>query len=170
MKQVLLVDDNVGDRALLRYNFGWYGYEAMEAGNGEEGLALARAERPDLIVSDALMPVMDGFRFLQAVKADPDLRPIPFIFYSAVYTGQREEELALRLGALAFIAKPKGREEFWAEVSNALVASPETLFRRVPPPLDPNSFIEEYNRLVALKLEEKVKELEEANSKLREPG
>lgn len=168
MKCVLLVDDNINDRAILRYNFGWYGYDSLEAANGLEGLKLARAEHPDLIVSDALMPVLDGFRLLQAVKADPELREIPFIFYSSIYTGKQEEQLALKMGALAFIAKPKGREEFWAEVSRALVSSPEVLFRPTPPPLDQRRFIEEYSQVVALKLEEKVRELEEANRKLRE--
>lgn len=168
MRCVLLVDDNLTDRTLLRYNFGWYGYQSLEAANGLEGLQLARAEHPDLIVSDALMPVMDGFHLLQAVKADPSLRSIPFIFYSAVYTGRQEEELALQMGALAFIVKPKGREEFWAEVSQALVSTPEVLFRPTPPPIDPHHFIEEYSQIVALKLEEKVKELEEANRRLRE--
>jgi len=170
MKRVLLVDDNINDRTLLRYNFGWYGYDSLEAANGLEGLELARAEHPDLIVSDALMPVLDGFHLLQAVKADPELRAIPFIFYSAVYTGQQEEELALKMGALAFIAKPKGREEFWAEVSRALVCTPEVLFRPTPPPLDHHHFIEKYSQVVALKLEEKVRELEEANRRLREEG
>ena len=168
MRKVLLVDDTVSDRAILRYNFGWYGYVVLEAGNGLEGLELARAQRPDLIVSDALMPVMDGYRFLQAVKEDPDLHPIPFIFYSAVYTGRDEERLALKLGAAAFIVKPKSRDEFWAELSQAVIPSPQSLLAPKPPVLEYKNFIEEYSQIVALKLEEKVKELEAANHALQE--
>jgi len=168
MRKVLLVDDTVSDRTILRYNFGWYGYTVLEAGNGLEGLELASVQRPDLIVSDALMPVMDGYRFLQAVKEDPDLRPIPFIFYSAVYTGRDEEQLALKMGAMAFIVKPKGREEFWTELSNALIPPVQATLASKPPCLGHADFIKEYNQIVACKLEEKVKELEAANPSSQE--
>jgi len=126
MKWVLLVDDNLNDRELLRYNFEWHGYRSILASNGLEGLEQARnCKELDLIVSDAEMPDMDGFRFLQSVKHCPDLKDIPFIFYSAVYN-KDVEQLALKMGACAFISKPKGREEFWAEVCKALLGPKPT--------------------------------------------
>ncbi|MBI5484334.1 MAG: response regulator [Deltaproteobacteria bacterium] len=152
MKWVLLVDDSATDRQLLRYNFDWYGYRSIEAANGLEGLEQARnCKELNLIISDAGMPVMDGFQFLQSVKHDPALRKIPFIFYSAVYTSRQDGELALRMGARAFIAKPKGREEFWTEVCKALL-EPEASF---PPPrprtIDNEEFVLEHSRILGSK-------------------
>ena len=115
---VLIVEDNDNDRRLLRYTFEHHGCTVIEAKDGKEGLDLASVHRPDIIVSDALMPVMDGFQLLQALKSDQELRSIPFVFYSATYTGQNEAELALSLGAEAFMLKPKEPEELWEEGSD----------------------------------------------------
>src|SRR6185369_927273 len=105
--KTLVVDDNAADRKILRYLLERRGCEVIEATNGAEGLAAARSHKPALIISDALMPKMDGFQFLRKVKIDPVLRTIPFIFYSTVYTGSRDEKLAMSLGADAFVVKPK---------------------------------------------------------------
>jgi len=112
--KVLIVDDNDDDRKILKYNFKQHGCEViLEARNGKEGLALARMHKPDLIVSDGLMPVMDGFHLLRFIKKDEELKSIPFIFYSAVFDGNKEVEFATSLGATKFIVKPVGPEEFW---------------------------------------------------------
>lgn len=152
MKWVLIVDDNVSDRHLLRNNFKWYGYRSIEASNGLEALEHARnCKKLDLIVSDAEMPVMDGFEFLQSVKHDPLLKDIPFIFYTAIYTCQSDEQLALRMGAQAFIAKPKGREEFWTEVCKALLGPKPTFPPPKPQRLKQWEFITEHKRIMDLK-------------------
>jgi CheY-like chemotaxis protein len=112
--KVLIVDDNDSDRKILRYNFEQHGCETiLEARNGKEGLVLARMHKPDLIVSDGLMPVMDGFHLLRFIKKDEELKSIPFIFYSAIFDGAKEIEFATSLGATKFIVKPIGPEEFW---------------------------------------------------------
>ena len=110
---VLIVEDNANDRKLLRQNLEHHGCTVIEARDGEEGLDLAIRHHPDIIVSDALMPRMDGFQLLRALKADPYLKSIPFLFYSATYTCELEEPLALSLGAYAFVAKPAESEELW---------------------------------------------------------
>jgi CheY-like chemotaxis protein len=115
---VLIVEDNANDRRLLRYTFEHHGCTVIAAKDGKEGLELAAAHHPDIIVSDALMPAMDGFQLLRALKSDQELRSIPFAFYSATYTGQNEAELALSLGAEAFMLKPKEPEELWEEGSD----------------------------------------------------
>ena len=97
--KTLIVDDNAADRKILRYLLERHGGEIVEAADGEEALTLARRERPALIISDALMPRMDGFQLLRRIKGDAELRAIPFIFYSSVYTGKMDEDLALALGA-----------------------------------------------------------------------
>ena len=153
MKWVLIVDDNANDRQLLRYNFEWFGYRSIEAANGVEGLEQARnCKTLDLIISDAEMPIMDGFEFLQSIKHDPKFQEIPFIFYSAVYVSQHDEQLALSMGARAFIAKPKGREEFWIEVCKALLAPKQTFPPPKPLRLDQEEFIAEHSRIAALKM------------------
>src|SRR6185369_297950 len=103
--KTLVVDDNAADRKILRYLLERRGCEVIEAADGSEGLTMAEIHVPALIISDALMPKMDGFQFLRKIKTDPALRNIPFIFYSSVYTGTRDEQLAMSLGADAFVVK-----------------------------------------------------------------
>jgi len=161
---VLIVDDNSDDRRLLRYSLAKHGCEQIiEARDGQEGLEMAKVHRPDLIISDALMPRMDGFEFLRMVNMDDELKAIPFVFHSAVYTGLKDKELALSLGAEAFIAKPKEPEEFWEELAE-IIKRCETGGER-PPAAEPlpeeKEYLRKYSGVVAAKLEEKVRELEE---------
>lgn len=168
--KVLIVDDNANDRALLRYNLEHRDCTVIEASNGAEGLHLASIQQPDLIISDALMPVMDGFQFLRAAKKDDTLQTIPFIFYSAVYTGNQEAEFALSLGAEAFIFKPKDPDSFWTELKGIIDASKSGKPQPSPQDVidDEHDYLQRYNTIVATKLEEKVKELEAANAKIQQ--
>ena len=97
----------------MRYTLERHGCKVIEARDGEEGLDLAIHHQPDVIVSDVLMPRMDGFQLLRALKADPFLKSIPFLFYSATYTGEQDERLALALGADAYMVKPA---ELWEKI------------------------------------------------------
>lgn len=161
---VLIVEDNSDDRKLLHYTLEFHGCTVIEAQNGLEGFSLATLHKPDIIISDALMPRMDGFQFLRAVKAEPDLASIPFLFHSAVYTGDAEVELAFSLGAAAFVVKPTEPELLWKKICAILASIPaETASNR---PLSINEseehFLREYGRIVATKLEEKVAELQQS--------
>jgi len=164
--KVLIVDDSRSDRKVIRYNFEWHGWEVVEASNGRQGLEVAATEKPDVIISDCLMPGMDGFQFLHELKKLTELRSIPFIFYSAVYTGSREAELALSLGAKAFLEKPKSPDELWEEVGRIMAA--ESAGEGVSPAgaLREEDFLRNYSQMVAGKLEEKVRELSEVNESL----
>jgi PAS domain S-box-containing protein len=166
--KILVVDDNAVDRRLLRYNLEHHGCEVIEAENGVEGLRAADSGSPDVIVSDALMPEMDGFQFLRRVKMDERLRRIPFIFYSAVYTGDNEAELAKTLGAEAFIAKPLDPEAFWLSLSETLDkcnARKETS-ATAGLAAHEEEFLRRYSHIVSAKLEDKVRELEQANAEI----
>lgn len=160
--KILVVDDSRKERKLLRFSFECHGYRVVEAGNGRKGLEMASLERPDLILSDTLMPVMDGFQFLNEVMAVEELKRIPFIFYSDAYAGNREEEVALAMGAQAFIKRPKSAGELFEEVGRVLAqvaAGP-----RNPPPAQKSGVVlENYSQIAATKLEERVRELAEAN-------
>ncbi|MFA5354893.1 MAG: response regulator, partial [Thermodesulfovibrionales bacterium] len=159
--KVLLVDDNAGDRVLLRRCFERHGYEVSEAADGQAGLEAAGSWRPDLIISDALMPVMDGFQFLRRLRQDEELAAIPFIFYSAVYSAEADEQLALSLGADAFIVKPKEPDQFWAEMESCLREFP-ALERRKGRQVtgQEGESLWRYCCITAHKLEGKVGELE----------
>ena len=163
--KVLVVDDSRSDRKVIRYNFEWHGCQVIEAANGRQGLELAAREKPDLIISDCLMPIMDGFHFLYELKRLTELKSIPFVFYSAVYTGSKETELALSLGARTFIEKPKNPDELWEEVGRimALPAAEGGIPARV---WREDDFLRNYGQMVAGKLEEKVRELSEVNESL----
>ena len=159
--KILIVDDNADDRNILRYYLAHVALVILEAVNGEEGLAIATTERPDLIISDALMPNVDGFEFLREVRRSKVLRNTPFIFYSAVYTGNKDKELALSLGADAFMVKPLEAEEFLTQLKGLLENLDSTKERPVSELLEEDEkFLKIYSQLVAAKLEDKVRELE----------
>ena len=101
--KILVVDDIEDVRMILRIALEKTGYEVEEAVNGVRALELIRRSLPDLIISDILMPEMDGFAFCRAVKSDQQLRTIPFIFYTATFIEPKDEKLAMALGASRFI-------------------------------------------------------------------
>lgn len=164
--KVLVVDDSRSDRKVLRYNLEWHGCQVVEASNGRQGVEMADREKPDLIISDCLMPIMDGFHFLHELRKLTELRNIPFIFYSAVYTGSKETELAVSLGARAFIEKPKEPDELWEEIGRILATGTSGGVETEQRVLAEEEFLKDYSEMVAGKLEEKVRELSETNESL----
>jgi PAS domain S-box-containing protein len=168
IETILIVDDNDDDRLLLRYYLESFHCRIIEAADGAEGLAVALRERPDLIISDAHMPEMDGFQFLRAVRRSPEIRDVPFVFYSAVYTGDRDAELAHSLGALAFIFKPKDPEEFHAELDQILRTLEKEESAPSPTLLENDeAYLRSYSRVVAARLVDKVRKLRASESKFR---
>ena len=167
MKRVLVVDDKAENLYLLRALMQGHGFEVDEARHGAEALAKARARPPQLVVSDLLMPVMDGYTLLRQWKADPELAAIPFVVYTATYTDARDERLALDLGADAFILKPAEPADFMARIDAVLVrqAARAPTPARAPLP-DEGLLLKEYSQALVHKLEDKMIELEQANRSL----
>ena len=168
MKHVLIVDDLEENRYLLQSLLQGNGYRVTAVCDGIEALTAARREPPDVIVSDALMPNMDGFSLCRAWMQDPVLQTIPFVFYSATYTSADDEKLALALGAVRYLIKPQEPEHFIQELNAVLQ---ELAARRSPGPLSPldeTVFHALHDATLSRKLLDKITQLEAANRSLLE--
>lgn len=168
MTRVLIVDDKPDNLYYLQALLGGHGYEVVAARHGAEALTKARQDPPDLVVSDLLMPVMDGYTLLRHWKADARLREAPFIVYTATYTEPQDEQLALDLGADAFILKPSEPDAFMQRLEEVLAGVTEEP-PSVPrlPAGDDDALLETYSETLIRKLEEKSLELERTNRALR---
>jgi PAS domain S-box-containing protein len=169
MKRLLVVDDDEENLYLLRMLLEGQGFAVDLANNGAEALEKARQDPPDLIVSDILMPVMDGFALCRQWKADDCLSRVPFVFYTATYTDRRDEQLALDLGADAFIIKPAEPENFMAEIL-AVLARAEAGHPVSPHEIEGEGKVtlQQYNEALVRKLECKMLQLENANQTLEQ--
>lgn len=163
MTRVLIVDDKEDNLYYLKVLLEGHGCAVTTAGHGAEALVKARQSPPDVVISDLLMPVMDGYTLLRHWKADPSLGRLPFIVYTATYTEQADEDLALDMGADAFIRKPAEPEDFLAELHKVR----QTAVKRGGLGGDDRAALESYSRLLIRKLEEKTLQLEEANRALQ---
>jgi two-component system cell cycle sensor histidine kinase/response regulator CckA len=124
--RVLLVDDDATQLKLCRLRLLDAGYAVQTAQNASDALALARAHRPNAIVSDVLMGDVDGFGLVRQVREDPSLGHIPVILLSAHYRGEEDRQLALRLGAAALVARtPEFETELAALRSSLADSAPE---------------------------------------------
>lgn len=106
MMRVLVVDDSPDNLSLFQAILEKKNYEVTTALNGEEALQILHKTPFDLILSDILMPVTDGFRFLQECKSDAKFQKIPFIFVTGAFLDKKDEELALQIGVASFVRKP----------------------------------------------------------------
>lgn len=169
--RVLVVDDKPENLYLLRSLLAGHGYEVEEAPDGAEALRKAREHPPDVVISDLLMPVMDGFALLREWKTDPRLQRIPFIVYTATYTDPEDERLVQDLGADAFIIKPAEPEPFLARLRQVLEqAARNALPQSQPRTEDWAHLTARHARALIRKLEQKRAELERLNRELTLAG
>ena len=157
--RALVVDDLGYNLRTLRAIFQSAGYDVETAADGQAALDAVRARRPDFIITDILMPRLDGFQLCRAIKTDPALASIPVVFYTGSYTESADREFGTGLGAAAYLLKPMEPKELLSAVARAL-GQPE-------PTLKPRSNLREtfataYADRVAAKLQEKVTELNRA--------
>ena len=120
---VLLVEDNEVNRYLVRFLLEKGGFRVITADNGREAIELARRERPDLILMDIQMPVMDGFEATVQLKADAELRAIPVVALTA-YAMPHEREQAMAAGCVGHIEKPIDTRTFVEQVNAFMPTAP----------------------------------------------
>jgi len=104
LRKILIIDDEFPVGYLIKINLEAEGYEATLALSGEEGLEKAKASPPDLITLDVLMPEMDGFQVLEALKRDEELNSVPVIIISVVNEMRRKR--GIEMGAADYLLKP----------------------------------------------------------------
>ncbi|MBP0905680.1 sigma 54-interacting transcriptional regulator [Mariniflexile gromovii] len=118
-KTILIVDDIFENLYLLRVILEEAGFNVIEANDGSEGLKkLYEHNGVDLIISDILMPIMDGYLFCQACKKEKLFKSIPFVFYTSTYTDKLDEDFALKLGAAQFLRKPIDHDQLLFTVND----------------------------------------------------
>lgn len=116
---VLIVDDDELLVELLAFKLGQKGASVSSASDGEEGLAMARTEKPDLVVLDGMMPGMDGFEVLRQLKESEETKDIPVVMLSA--RGQEQDVVSgLNLGAAEYLSKPFMPEELILKIQRLL--------------------------------------------------
>jgi len=125
MKKILVVEDNADVReeilAILRFE----GFEVRDADNGRRGLELMKEWTPDIVVCDLMMPDMDGYAMLEALRADPQSRAIPFLCLTA-RAERRDMRKAMELGADDYLTKPFTAEELLAALGAATARAART--------------------------------------------
>ena len=119
MAKILIAEDERDIRDLITFTLRFAGYEVVAANNGEEAIALAKEEIPDLILLDVRMPRMTGYEACALIKADPRLQDIPVIFLSA--KGQEAEiQAGLQAGASEYLLKPFAPDQLTARIKAVL--------------------------------------------------
>ena len=162
MATILIVDANPSDRRSYVTLLGNFGHRFLEANDGVQALELARAELPDLIITDILMPHMDGFTLVRRLRAEPLLASVPVIFQTADYDVSEIHRLARASGIQHILRKLAEPQEILRAVQAALKQP------TIPSGLPQTGQLErEHLQLLADKLYQKVSELEKANERLR---
>lgn len=162
--RVLAVDDDAHSLRLLHLQLRGHGMDVVEARDGADALEQTASCAPDVIISDLLMPVMDGYTLLRRVRADPRLAQIPFIVHTATYTDARDEQLARDLGADGFLVKPAEPAVLLRAIDAAVSGARA---RPVPAPAAADDeVLQAYSAVLVAKLEDKAAALEAANRAL----
>ncbi|HRS98329.1 MAG TPA: response regulator, partial [Smithella sp.] len=170
MPKIIVADDDQQSRIYLEDLFKSQNFDVTGVVNGALALEAARKNPPDIIISDILMPVMDGFMLCREWKKDETLKNIPFVFYTATYTDSQDEKLAMDIGADLFLIKPCEPDVILKKIRD-LLAQREAEKNRLAAEnkaSEEKFILERYNISLFRKLESKVHDLEAANLRIQE--
>lgn len=148
---LLVVEDIPNVLDLLAVALRFKGYPVLTATNGQEALTKIAEEHPALVITDILMPKMDGFALVHEIRKNLKTSSIPVIFLSATYVTLEDKRFALNLGAVRFLEKPVDTEEFLLSVAEVLTQGPMS----VPPPMEMSNFYQGYSQRLESKLRHK---------------
>lgn len=163
----LIVDDNATNLKLLRVQLAAEGHSVVEAANGIEALRVLARESVDGIVSDILMPEMDGFRLCLEIRKQEKLSALPFIFYTSTYSSPQDQQLAKTVGADSYLSKPAPT----SVILRALDEAAQKTSPRIAAPAtqhDESYVLKQYNAALVRKLEQRNTELEDAFRQLQD--
>ena len=167
--KILIVDDKKENLYFLETLLNGIGYETISANNGAEAIDLAKKSDIQLIISDILMPVMDGFTFCRNCKKNENLKNIPFVFYTATYTEPKDKEFALSLGAVKYILKPQEPDVFIEIIEEVLNDVNSDKIKNIPNDgVSEDVVLREYNSVLVNKLEDKMRQAEQKEIELKE--
>ena len=153
---LLVVEDVPHILQLLEVTLRFKGYPVTTARNGQEALEKIAVEHPALVITDILMPKLDGFALVHRLRTDPKTNRIPIIFLSATYVTPEDKQFALSLGAVRFLEKPVDTEELLLTVAEVLTAGPAT----GPMPMDEEQFYKGYRDRLESKLRHKISQIQ----------
>lgn len=148
---ILVVEDVPNILDLLAVTLRFKGYPVITAANGQIAIERIAEQRPALVITDILMPKMDGFALMHKLRTDPKTNQIPVVFLSATYVTPEDKAFALSLGAARFLEKPVDTEEFLLTVAEILTQGPPT----VPAPMSQEEFYHGYRERLESKLRHK---------------
>lgn len=165
MATILVVDDRYANRAVLVTLLTRAGHRVLQAADGNEALAVCRLERVGLVISDVLMPVMDGFELVRELRRDEKTTDIPVIFYTAHYSEPEAKALAISSGVSWVLTKPAHHDALLQIVGRALAGETDAGGFADPSP-SVQAKEREHLRLLTDKLSETVDALRESNARL----
>src|SRR5659263_99052 len=156
----VLVVDNKKDRIILSKIMLSHGFDVSEAGNGYEALEKVETESPDLILSDIMMPGMDGFMLIRKIKGNEKTKDIHFIFTTKSFVSDEDKELGFSLGAARFLKKPLKMGELLGEIDSVLKEHKAGKLTSGHEITD-KEYLKKYSAQLSLKLESRVRMLEQ---------
>jgi len=149
---ILVVEDIPNILNLLEITLRFKGYPVVTALNGQEALECIEKQRPAMVITDVLMPKMDGYTLAHTLRKDPRTSQIPIVFLSATYVTPEDKQFAFDLGAVHFLEKPVDTEDFLLTIGEILTTGERG---RMPAPMSESTFFEGYRERLEQKLQHK---------------
>lgn len=152
---LLIVEDDRDILKLLDATLTFKGYRVITAHNGREALEVIQLKRPAIVITDIMMPMLDGFGLVHRLRINPETRDIPVVFITATFMTPEDKEFALNIGATRFIQKPVDLDKF-------LITIAELLKKDTPPAIEPLkefNFYDGYRKRLEAKLDQKIKQI-----------
>jgi CheY-like chemotaxis protein len=160
---LLVVEDIPDILRLLDATLKFKGYRVVTARNGHEALEAIQQERPAIIITDILMPKMDGFSLVHRLRINPETRDIPVIFLTATYVAPEDKAFALTIGVTRFIEKPVNFEQFLPTIAEIMAKGASTPLET----LNELDFYDGYRKRLEKKLNQKVSQITRSEQLLK---